>query len=148
MLLANVFLRVWDYDRLKHVLPFARVDADCRVPATTSRLTAWFFGFVVAAIVSVIVINQFLYDIRPGNSQEECTNGCKDNGSPDACQNFCGCIYEAGHPLNVCLDEYRRAKRSTPVSPEGPQESARIGDVQRTALPLCMDASATDGLCR
>ncbi|HXI60765.1 MAG TPA: DoxX family protein [Polyangia bacterium] len=120
MLLANVFLLVWDYDRLKHVLPFARADDDRRVLATTSRFPAWFFGFVFAAIVSVIVINQFLYDIRPGNSQEECTNGCKDNGSPDACQNFCGCIYGAGHPLNVCLDEYQRAKRSTPMSQKTP----------------------------
>jgi uncharacterized membrane protein YphA (DoxX/SURF4 family) len=52
MLLANVFLLVWDYDRLKHVLPFARADDARRVPATTSRFPAWFFGFVVGDRVS------------------------------------------------------------------------------------------------
>lgn len=110
MLLADLFLLVWDYDRLKHVLPLRR--ADYRRPVDrNSRFPIWFFGFVVAAVASVIVINQFLYDIRPGNSRLECTNGCKDRGS-NACQGFCDCIYGAGHPLNACLDEYRSAKRN------------------------------------
>jgi hypothetical protein len=117
---------VWDYDRLKHVLPFTRADDDRRVLAKTSRFPAWFFGFVVAAVVSVIVINQFLYDVRPGNSQDECTNGCKNNGSPHACQNFCDCIYEAGNPLNVCLGEYQSAKGSTPMSPKRSSAGTRL----------------------
>ena len=123
MLLANVFLLVWDYDRLKHVLPIGRTDGDRRLLAKTSRFPAWFFGLVVAAVVSVIVINQFLYDIRPGNSQVECTNGCKNSGRPNACQGFCDCIYDAGNPLNVCLDEYQSAAGSTPQSPK--RSSAR-----------------------
>lgn len=118
MLLANLFLLVWDYDRLKHVLPFGRADDDRPVLDKTSRFPAWFFGLVVAAVAAVIVINQFLYDIRPGNSQEECTNGCKNSDSANACQDFCDCIYDVGNPLNACLDEYRRAKRSTPISPK------------------------------
>ena len=112
MLLANVFLLVWDYDRLKHVLPLSRTADDSRVLAKTSRFPVWFFGFVVAVVVSVIVINQFLYDIRPGNSQVECTNGCRNGGSPSACRNFCDCIYDAGNPLNACLDEYQSARGS------------------------------------
>jgi uncharacterized membrane protein YphA (DoxX/SURF4 family) len=110
MLLANLFLLVWDYDRLKHVLPLGQTDEDHHVLDKTSKFPVWFFGFVFAAVVSVIVINQFMYDIRPGNSQVECTNGCKDNGSPNACQHFCDCIYNEGNPLNACLDEYERAK--------------------------------------
>jgi uncharacterized membrane protein YphA (DoxX/SURF4 family) len=117
MLLANVFLLVWDYDRLKHVLPLGRTADDRRPVASTSKFPAWFFGLVVAAVVSVIVINQFLYDIRPGNSPLECTNGCKNNGRPDACQSFCRCIYDAGNPLNACLDEYQSARGSRPTSP-------------------------------
>ena len=109
MLLANLFLLVWDYPRLKYVLPFSRPDGDHHV-VETSKFPFVFFAGVFAAAVSVIVINQFLYDIRPGNSQIECTNGCKNNGSPNACQHFCDCIYEQGNPLNVCLNEYQRAK--------------------------------------
>jgi uncharacterized membrane protein YphA (DoxX/SURF4 family) len=110
MLLANVFLLIWDYDRLKHVLPLGRTDHDRRLLDKTGRFPVWFFGLVVAAVVSVVVINQFLYDIRPGNSQVECTNGCKNSRTPNACQHFCDCIYDAGSPLSLCLDEYQKAR--------------------------------------
>jgi uncharacterized membrane protein YphA (DoxX/SURF4 family) len=110
MLLANLFLLVWDYDRMKHILPFTGTDEDHYAMDKTSKFPVWFFGFVFVAVSSVIVINQFLYDIRPGNSQIECTNGCGNSGSPNACQQFCDCIYNEGNPLNACLDEYQKAK--------------------------------------
>jgi uncharacterized membrane protein YphA (DoxX/SURF4 family) len=109
MLLANLFLLAWDYQRLKYILPFSRPNGDHRV-VETSKFPFLFFAFVFAAAASVIVINAFLYDIRPGNSQIECTNGCKNSGNPNACQHFCDCIYEQGNPLSVCLNEYQRAK--------------------------------------
>ena len=109
MLLANLFLLVWDYPRLKYILPFSRPNGDHHV-VETSKSPLLFFACVFAAVVSVIVINQFLYDIRPGNSHIECTNGCTNSGSPNACPHFCDCIYEQGNPLNVCLNEYQRAK--------------------------------------
>ena len=121
MLLANLFLLVWHYDRLKHVLPLRRTDEDQYVLDGTSRFPVWFLGFVFAVTVSVIVINQFMYDVRPGNSQLECTNGCNDNRSPNACQHFCDCIYNEGNPLNACLDRYERAKRSGADEVDRPQ---------------------------
>jgi hypothetical protein len=69
-----------------------------------------FFGLVIAMIAAIIVINLFLYDIRPGNSQEECTNGCPGNSDPKACDEFCDCIYNKGKSLNDCLVEYNKAK--------------------------------------
>src|SRR4030095_6979701 len=68
MLLANLFLLVWDYPRLKYVLPFSRPD-EAHHGDETSKFPFWFFACVFAAIVSVVVINAFLYDIRPGNSE-------------------------------------------------------------------------------
>ena len=112
MLLANLFLLVWDYDRLKHVLPFRPPDEDHHVLDKASKFPVLFFVFVFAAALSVIVINQFLYDIRPGNSQLECTNGCKNSGRPNGCQHFCDCIYNQGNPLNTCLDEYQKVKET------------------------------------
>ena len=120
MLLANVFLLVWDYDRLKQLLPFRGADENRPVLDKTNRFPAFFFGFVLAAIAAVVAINHFLYDIRPGNSKEECTNGCGSSGSPNACQRFCDCIYDAGKPLNTCLDEHRRARTSTATPPHVP----------------------------
>src|SRR6187455_2338120 len=62
MLLANLFLLVWDYQRLKHILPFSRPDGDRQV-AETGKFPLWFFACVFAAAASVIVINQFIYDV-------------------------------------------------------------------------------------
>jgi uncharacterized membrane protein YphA (DoxX/SURF4 family) len=110
MLLANLFLLVWDYERLKYILPFSRNVGDRHV-VENNKFPVLFFACVFATVVSVIVINAFLFDIRPGNSQIECTNECKNRGSSNACFHFCGCIYEQGNPLNVCLSEYRTLNR-------------------------------------
>jgi uncharacterized membrane protein YphA (DoxX/SURF4 family) len=105
MLLANLFLLVWDYPRLKHILPFGRHDGEPHI-VETSKFPVLFFAGVFAIAVSVIVINIFLFDVRPGNSQLECTNGCRDSGSPTACQHFCDCIYTQGNTLDVCLNGF------------------------------------------
>lgn len=105
MLLANVYLLCWDSARLKYVL-LPGSSGNTPDQKTSSRFPFVFFGCVVAAIVSVIVINQFMYDIRPGNSRLECTNGCPGNDDPEACEHFCECIYDEGNPLEKCLEEY------------------------------------------
>jgi hypothetical protein len=113
MLLANLYLLCWDYERLKHVLPLKSSSdvGNTLDQKTSSKFPFVFFGCVVAAVVSVIVINQFVYDIRPGNSQLECTNGCADNAHPEACGRFCDCIYNEGNPLGKCLEEYGKWKK-------------------------------------
>jgi uncharacterized membrane protein YphA (DoxX/SURF4 family) len=131
MLLANLYLLCWDYARLKYVL---LLGASSDVGNTLNQKTSGkfpfvFFGCVVAAVVSVIVINQFVYDIRPGNSQLECTNGCADNAHPEACEHFCKCIYNEGNPLDKCLEEYGKGRNDPNVrrSPEssGAPDGAR-----------------------
>ncbi|MGC4100982.1 hypothetical protein [Ferruginibacter sp.] len=69
-----------------------------------------FFGAVLAAAVAVIVINIFIFEIRPGNSYIECTNGCKDSKYPKAAAAFCNCIYNEAQPLDSCLKEYEKVK--------------------------------------
>src|SRR5215510_5241268 len=112
MLLANVFLLCWDYARLKYVLPLASSSDVGKTPnqKMSGRFPLIFFGCAVAAVVLVIVINNFVYDSRPGNSQLECTNGCANNASPEACGRFCNCIYNEGNPLDKCLEEYGKRK--------------------------------------
>lgn len=111
MLLANLFLLAWDYDRLKYVLPFYRPAGDGHTPES-SKFPFLFFAGVVIAVTSVIIINGFLFDIMPGNEEAECRNGCSSNDSPNGCQRFCDCIYKQGNPLNSCLNEYHSAKNA------------------------------------
>ena len=113
MLLANLYLLCWYYDRIKYILPFKRVeegDYPARKRPLSKKFPFLFFGFVIAMIAAIIVINLFLYDIRPGNSPEECTNGCPGNSNLKACEEFCDCIYNQGKPLHECLEKYNNAK--------------------------------------
>jgi uncharacterized membrane protein YphA (DoxX/SURF4 family) len=112
MLLASLYLLWWDYARLKYVLPLASSSDVGTTPNQTmsGKFPLVFFGCAVAVVVSVIVINNFVYDIRPGNSQLECTNGCANNARPEVCQRFCSCIYNQGNPLGTCLEEYGKGK--------------------------------------
>lgn len=113
MVLACLYLLCWDYDRLKYVLPVKQSKADgytLKKKTLSNKFPFAFFGIVVAIVVSVIVINRFLYEIRPGNSPAECRNGCAGNDNPEACEDFCDCIYNQGKPLDSCLAGYRKAK--------------------------------------
>lgn len=112
MLLANLYLLCFDYARLKYVLPLASSSDVGRTPdQKISGKFPWVFsGCAAAVVLSVIVINNFVYSIRPGNSQLECTNGCATNARPKACERFCSCIYKEGNPLDKCLEEYGKRK--------------------------------------
>lgn len=103
MLLANVFLLLWDFDRLKSVVWLQKPIDEAR----TGKFPLLFFACVVAIAAFVIVGNAYLFDIRPGNEEAACRNGCKPG---DACTHFCDCIWTKGKPLNTCLTEYRALK--------------------------------------
>lgn len=114
MLFANLYLLGWDYDRLKYILPFQQFTEDGhsgRKTVLSSKFPFVFFGFVFAIAVSVILINHFLYEIRPGNSLVECSNPCANSSYPKACEGFCDCIHNQGKPLDKCLGEYEKAKQ-------------------------------------
>ena len=113
MLLANIYLLCWDYERIKHILPFRRSNAEIyptKKKTLSNKFPFAFFGGVLITAASVIVINIFIFDIRPGNSLEECTNGCKGSKYPKASCEFCDCIYKQGKALDSCLKEYKQAK--------------------------------------
>ena len=106
MLLANLYLLVWDYDRLKHVLPFSKQPP--ATPVSSTKFPAVFFGSVILVLALVVFINQVIYDIRPGNQPIECFD---KNLETDAPRNvFCDCIYNKGKALDGCLAEFEKAK--------------------------------------
>lgn len=113
VVLANLYLLCWDYNRIKYILPLKQVKLDAystEEKPLNSKFPFLFFGSVVAILAAVIFLNNIIYDIRPGNSQEECTNGCPGNSDPKACEEFCDCIYNQSKSLHECLTEYTKAK--------------------------------------
>ncbi len=112
MVLANLFLLIWDYDRLKHILPFKQPKADTHVlkKPLGKRLRIIFFGGCFGVIAIIIIGTFYLYEIVPGNSEEECRNQCASSKNPAACKVFCDCIYIQGQPLDSCLATFDKAK--------------------------------------
>lgn len=109
MLLASLYLLFWSYDRIKYILPFKQpgtISQTTKLKSPGNKFPFMFFGGVVMAIAAVIVINMFIFEIRPGNSLIECGGG----KYPKAASVFCDCIYNQGKPLNKCLEEYELAK--------------------------------------
>jgi uncharacterized membrane protein YphA (DoxX/SURF4 family) len=111
MVLASLFLLVWDYDRIKYILPFKQPKMNSAVlkKSVSKRLRFIFFGGCLAVISIIIVGTFYLYEIVPGNSEEECRNQCADSKNPAACAEFCNCIYIEGKPLDSCLAKFNRA---------------------------------------
>jgi len=112
MLLANLFLLIWNYDRLKYILPFKQPKTN--YPALKKplgmRLRIIFFGGSFAALAFIIVGTSYLYEIGPGNSKAECSSQCASSKNPAACEAFCDCIYNQGQPLDSCLARFDKAK--------------------------------------
>jgi uncharacterized membrane protein YphA (DoxX/SURF4 family) len=116
MLLANLFLLCWHYNRIKYILPFKQVPLDAdpvHEKPGKNKFPYLFFGGVVATLAAVVYLNNIIYDIRPGNAPEECWNGCPGNVSPKACEAFCDCIHNKGKPLHKCLEAYEEAKENS-----------------------------------
>ena len=112
MLLASLFLLIWDYDRLKYILPFKQPKTEPYVlkKPLGRRLRIIFFGGSFAVVAFIIVGTFYLYEIVPGNSEAECRNQCASSKNPAACEIFCDCIYKQGQPLDSCLTAFNRAK--------------------------------------
>jgi len=109
MVLASLFLLIWDYDRLKHILAFKQSKRNPPVLKRSLglRLRYIFFSASTAALAVIIIGTSYLYEITPGNSEAECRNQCDIN--PGACE-FCDCIYKEGKPLDSCLAVFNSAK--------------------------------------
>jgi hypothetical protein len=69
-----------------------------------------FFGGVFAVLVIIIFGTFYLYEIVPGNAEDECRNQCGSSKNPAACQVFCDCIYKKGQPLDSALATFNKAK--------------------------------------
>lgn len=112
MVLASLFLLIWDYDRLKHILPFKQPKTDPHVlkKPLGKRLRIIFFGGSFAVLTFIIIGTFYLYEIGPGNSEAECRNQCASSKNPAACEIFCDCIYNQSQPLDSCLATFDKAK--------------------------------------
>ncbi|MGZ5302983.1 MAG: DoxX family protein [Bacteroidia bacterium] len=110
MVMANLYLLCWDYDKLKYILPFHRPGKPVTIPQDkfADRFPLAFFAGVGAVFILVIITSLNAWEIYPRNSLKDCVSQCDDLENPQACIHFCECIHNQSQPLDKCLEEYNR----------------------------------------
>jgi len=111
MVLANLYLLCWDYDKLKYALPFYRSEV-AKPKVYTNKFPIGFFAGVFAVFVALVITLTNVYSIMPRNTIKDCGVQCATSKDPQACYNFCDCIHTKGQPLSKCLDQYNKALKA------------------------------------
>ncbi|MEO8146772.1 MAG: DoxX family protein [Bacteroidia bacterium] len=116
MVLANLYILVWNYDKLRYILPFKKFQYHAIVekPAKYSnKFPFLFFTCVICTVILTVLISQFGYDAMPGNSISDCKKQFENTQYEAAGFRFCECIHNNGRPLDECLEEFENATKKT-----------------------------------
>jgi uncharacterized membrane protein YphA (DoxX/SURF4 family) len=120
MVLANLFLLGWNYDKWKYILPFNRPAISDELTGKkllSSKFPVKFFAGVAAAVILFMLVIPKLYGVLPRNSLTKCQSQFKGKNKAKAGDDFCVCVHTNGNPLDKCLDEYNQAPADTIQTP-------------------------------
>ncbi|TQD39144.1 DoxX family protein [Haloflavibacter putidus] len=113
MVFANLYLLVWNYDRLKYILPFKNFEQTklfVKPKSYTTKFPVLFFSGVVSCVALTIILAQFGYEVMPRNSISDCREQFKNTTDKTIGFNFCDCIHNKGKSLNTCLEAFEKSK--------------------------------------
>lgn len=111
MVMANIYILFWHYDKLKYLLPFSQKsnsDNKSTYKKRSNKFPFWFFGGVILFSVGVILYARYGNEVMPRNSYNDCTSQFEDRKNNKNGLVFCRCIHEEGNDLNTCLDQYNQ----------------------------------------
>ena len=111
MVLSNLYLICWDYEKLKLILPFNHHQLP-KPAAISNKFPLAFFSLVFLTVLAVGITVTNLYTIMPRNTLKGCDSRAKDSENPKALIKFCDCVHSKGIPLNKCVDEYHKSIRT------------------------------------
>ena len=109
MVLANLYLLIWNYDRLKYILPFknfSNYEVIKKPKKYSTKFPFLFFTGVIAIIALTVVVFAFGYEVMPRNSMSDCKKQFVNTEKKTIGFEFCKCIHKKGKPLNDCLEEF------------------------------------------
>jgi uncharacterized membrane protein YphA (DoxX/SURF4 family) len=113
MVLANLYLLFWNYDKLKFILPFNHSALNLPEPKPINNKFPLRFFMASAVTVLILVLTVvFAFDIMPRNTFNECMGQCRGSNDPKAVTDFCDCIHNKGKTLDKCLDDYHKALKT------------------------------------
>lgn len=102
MVLANLYLLCWDYDKLKFIVSFDRPALLNAAPEQESRANKFpimFFIGVAATVVILVLVVSGAYKIMPRNSLSDCQLQFKGTKRTKTGFNFCDCIHNQDNHL-------------------------------------------------
>ena len=114
MVCANLYLLVWNYDRLKFILPLKNLTyVKFEKPKKyETKFPFLFFTGVITTIIITIAFAQFGHEVMPRNSLSDCKKQFKNSNNEIAGIAFCECIHKNGTPLKECLTEFENKKNA------------------------------------
>ncbi|WP_417360531.1 DoxX family protein [Galbibacter sp.] len=115
MLFANLYILVWNYDKLKYILPFKMVPdfGILKQPEKYSNRFPFLFFTSVVVVFGLVIIMFFVgREILPRNSLSQCKRQYAKTELEDAGNVFCECVHVNGKPLDECLAEFEKAKKA------------------------------------
>jgi len=114
MVLANLYILAWNYDRLKYILPFKEFPnygiVEKPIKYSNKFPFVFFIGVIFTAMLTVSIA-QFGYEVVPRNSVSDCKKQFINTKNEAAGFKFCDCIHNNGKPLDDCLEEFEKAKK-------------------------------------
>jgi len=114
MVLANLYILAWNYDKLKYILPFKTFSnlGIIELPKKYSnKFPFLFFTGVIATVGLTIAIPLFGYEVMPRNSLSDCNKQFVNTEKEFIGLQFCECIHQEGKSLNMCLEEYEAVSK-------------------------------------
>ena len=119
MVLANLYILAWHYDKLRYILPFNRYSKEVSLakPEKYSLKFPYLFaGGVFATMVFFVLFSRFGHEVMPQNSLESCQKQFIGTENEAAGFTFCECIHVQGGSLDDCLEDYENSKINTQAS--------------------------------
>src|SRR5918993_950668 len=98
MVLANLYLLGWNYEKWKYILPFNRQanDDDATKRKSLESYIQNQEGAGLRAVVICVIGIPSLYSIKPRNTLPQCLRQFRNSNKTKAGETFCDCIHKSG----------------------------------------------------
>lgn len=111
MVLACLFLILWNYDKVKYILPFNHSTSPQLVSAPkllNKKFPLKFFVGTIATIAAIVLFVRFGWQVAPRNSFKDCKAQFINTNRIQAGAAFCDCIHHQGLPLDSSIKIYKQ----------------------------------------
>ncbi len=113
MVFANLYILLYNYDRLKFILPLKSEQLNYtpfRLDKYSKKFPFKFFIAVFLIAVGTLVSSNKLFELMPRNSYKDCSKQFNNNQLQNTNFDFCDCIHYQGKSLDECLNTYEKTK--------------------------------------